>query len=229
MRLAEYVAPLGSTSLIFNFMFAKFLIHTPVTANDIYVRIHLCMPRAHIFNPHVFRYRKQGTVIVIVGVIGIVAFGSINSGLGTETDAAHLTHLWTRANWLLYFFCMAFALIFVYIFVSQLDIVLAVRSDITSTPSAAYAGSLGLGRGLNVGAKGVTFGARLMMRWEKLMMAVRERLEVWTASHDDKRVAWTLGIGWACCGGGLAGGTLVFAKAAYVYSAPLQSHDELVR
>lgn len=33
----EYVAPLGSTSLIFNFLFAKFLVNTPVTWNDIYV------------------------------------------------------------------------------------------------------------------------------------------------------------------------------------------------
>lgn len=34
----EYVAPLGSTSLIFNFLFARFLIGTPVTMTDIYVR-----------------------------------------------------------------------------------------------------------------------------------------------------------------------------------------------
>ena len=35
---SEYVAPLGSTSLIFNFLFAKFLVNTPVTNHDIYVR-----------------------------------------------------------------------------------------------------------------------------------------------------------------------------------------------
>ena len=33
----EYVAPLGSTSLVFNFLFARFLVGTPVTRNDIYV------------------------------------------------------------------------------------------------------------------------------------------------------------------------------------------------
>jgi hypothetical protein len=32
------VAPLGSTSLIFNFLFARFLVGTPVTSTDIYVR-----------------------------------------------------------------------------------------------------------------------------------------------------------------------------------------------
>ena len=36
---AEYVAPLGSTSLVFNFLFARFLVGTPVTNTDIYVRI----------------------------------------------------------------------------------------------------------------------------------------------------------------------------------------------
>ncbi|KAF8897041.1 hypothetical protein CPB84DRAFT_1781403 [Gymnopilus junonius] len=34
---AEYVAPLGSTSLVFNFLFARFLVGTPVTSTDIYV------------------------------------------------------------------------------------------------------------------------------------------------------------------------------------------------
>lgn len=33
----EYVAPLGSTSLVFNFLFARFLVGTPVTSTDIYV------------------------------------------------------------------------------------------------------------------------------------------------------------------------------------------------
>lgn len=33
----EYVAPLGSASLIFNFLFARFLVGTPVTNTDINV------------------------------------------------------------------------------------------------------------------------------------------------------------------------------------------------
>ena len=61
-----------------------------------------------------------------------------------------------------------------------------------------------------------TFGGRAVAFWDNSMMWTREKLELWTAHHDDKRIAWTLGIGWACCGGGLAGACLVFAKAAYV-------------
>jgi hypothetical protein len=49
--------------------------------------------------------------------------------------------------------------------------------------------------------------------WDAMITFVTDRLEFWAAPKDDKQVAWTLGIGWACCGGGLAGGCLVFAKA----------------
>ncbi|PIL34000.1 transporter [Ganoderma sinense ZZ0214-1] len=193
---AEYVAPLGSTSLIFNFLFAKFLVNTPVTWNDIY-----------------------GTIIVIIGVIGIVAFGSINSGFASETDAHHLTELWTRGNWLAYFFFMSFALILLYIFTAQLDQVLAARSDLTAEP---FAGMRSRAGGL---VTPPTLGGRVVAFWDNAMMWTREKLELWTASHDDKRIAWTLGIGWACCGGGLAGATLVFAKAAVKLISGAMSHE----
>jgi len=179
---AEYVAPLGSTSLIFNFLFAKFLVDSPVTNYDIY-----------------------GTIVVILGVIGIVAFGSINSGLREETDASHLTYLWTRGNWLAFFFFMSAALIMLSIFISQLDLVLAARAELV--PESEL--SPKLNSSMRVGYVRRAIGA-----WGSAMSWLREKLEIWTATHDDKRIAWTLGIGWACCGGGLAGGCLVFAKAA---------------
>ena len=142
-----------------------------------------------------------------------MAFGSINSGLGTETDARHLTDLWTRGNWLAYFFFMTFALILLFTFASQLDQVLAARSDLNAEP---FAGMRARAGGLVPPA---TLGGRLVAFWDNAMMWTREKLELWTAPHDDKRIAWTLGIGWACCGGGLAGACLVFAKAAYVLCA----------
>ena len=156
--------------------------------------------------------RSQGTIIVIIGVIGIVAFGSINSGLATETDANHLTDLWTRGNWLAYFFFMFFSLLSLYVFTSQLDQVLVARGDLTAEPFA----------GMRTRAGGLvtppTLAGKVVAFWDNAMMWTREKLEVWTAPHDDKRIAWTLGIGWACCGGGLAGACLVFAKAACVLS-----------
>ncbi|KAH8093965.1 hypothetical protein BXZ70DRAFT_896986 [Cristinia sonorae] len=193
---AEYVAPLGSTSLIFNFLFAKFLINSPVTQYDIW-----------------------GTIIVIFGVIGIVAFGSINHGLSSETDAAHLTYLWTRGNWLGFFFVMAFALIFLSIFTSQLDAVLAARSDLSAAPFGSVPNTPAplTGRFIWI--------AKIRNAWSATMTWTKIWLEHWTASHDDTRIAWTLGIGWACLGGGLAGGTLVFAKATVKLISGSLSHE----
>jgi len=156
----------------------------------------------------------QGTIIVVVGVIGIVAFGGINSGLSSETDVQHLTALWRRGGWLFFFLCMAVALILVFIFTSSLDAVLAARSDITSEPFSGMSA-----RKSHVPR--TTLLGMIKDKWTWWMLWVKEKLEVWTAPQDDKRIAWVLGIGWACCGGGLAGGCLVFAKATYAGSSTM--------
>jgi len=192
---AEYVAPLGSTSLIFNFLFARFLVGTPVTATDIY-----------------------GTVIVILGVVGIVAFGSINTGLSDETSAAHLAALWGRVGWLGYFFLMSLSLSLLYIFTTQLDLVLSSRSDLSGQPFAGMSSRTPKAPhgGLLVRLKGL---------WNWSMIWIAEKLEEWTAGKDDTVIAWTLGIGWACAGGGMAGECLVFAKATVKLISGSLSHE----
>lgn len=192
---AEYVAPLGSASLVFNFLFARFLVGTPVTKTDIH-----------------------GTIVVVLGVIGIVAFGAINSGLSSETNVEHLTALWRRGGWLLFFLCMSVALIMLLIFIYSLDAVLTARSDINSEPLSGATS-------LRLHGSNTKFLAKVKDKWYFLMAWIRERLEVWTAPQDDKRIAWVLGIGWACCGGGLAGGCLVFAKATVKLLTGSLSHE----
>lgn len=192
---AEYVAPLGSTSLIFNFLFARFLIGTPVTQTDIY-----------------------GTMTVVLGVVGIVAFGAVNSGLSTETDVNHLTALWRRGGWLGFFFCMSIALILVLIFTHSLDDVLAARSDLDSEPFAGMSAR-------RPRDTSTTYLGKAKNSWNAWILWVKEKLETWTAPQDDTQVAWVLGIGWACCGGGLAGGCLVFAKAIVKLLTGSLSHE----
>lgn len=192
---AEYVAPLGSTSLIFNFLFARFLVGTPVTVTDIY-----------------------GTIIVILGVVGIVAFGSINTGLSEETSAAHLATLWGRVGWLGYFFAMSLSLALLYIFTTQLDLVLSSREDLSAQPFA----------GMSARIPKTPSGSllvRLKGLWNWSMIWIAEKLEEWTAGKDDKVISWTLGIGWACAGGGLAGECLVFAKATVKLISGSLSHE----
>ncbi|KAJ7593661.1 hypothetical protein C8J56DRAFT_924783 [Mycena floridula] len=203
---AEYVAPLGSTSLVFNFLFARFLVGTPVTSTDIY-----------------------GTIIVILGVIGIVAFGSINSGLATESDVARLTILWRRGGWLGFFFVMTLALGLLLLFTLKLDAVLVGRSDVSSVPFAGAQGFSGatssitpIGRRRNPVLRAI---AGIVALWNWTMKTIVEYLEMWTVRKDDKTIAWTLGIGWACCGGGLAGGCLVFAKAIVKLLSGSLSHE----
>jgi hypothetical protein len=123
---------------------------------------------------------------------------------------------------------MASALILLLIFTGRLDAVLAARSELSSVPFAGMGmgrdneGTIGIGhpgdtgRGIDRRVSG--FGVRSILGaikrgWGNLMAWIMEWLEMWTAAKDDKQIAWTLGIGWACCGGGLAGGCLVFAKA----------------
>ncbi|KAF8633435.1 hypothetical protein AX17_004605 [Amanita inopinata Kibby_2008] len=200
---AEYVAPLGSSSLIFNFLFARFLVGTPVTRNDIY-----------------------GTIVVVLGVIGIVAFGSINSGVATEMDVARLTYLWRRGGWLGFFFTMTFALLLLWMFTSRLEAVLATRNEITPASENNSIPILATGPSFweKFGFAG-RFVKALLLFWSKTVVWVTEKLESWTAPQPDKQIAWTLGIGWACCGGCLAGGCLVFAKATVKLVSGSLSHE----
>ncbi|KAF8664376.1 hypothetical protein AX16_000747 [Volvariella volvacea WC 439] len=202
---AEYVAPLGSSSLVFNFLFARFLVGTPVTINDIY-----------------------GTVIVVLGVIGIVAFGSINSGLASETDVERLTYLWRRSGWLGYFFLMSGALFLLLIFTYRLDAILVARNDLSSTPgSTERLPTSNPLNGLPSRSPHPVIGVylRIQRAWSTVMRWVTDKLEVWSAPKDDKQIAWTLGIGWACAGGGLAGGCLVFAKVIVKLLSGALSHE----
>ncbi|KAJ6499221.1 hypothetical protein C8R45DRAFT_822114 [Mycena sanguinolenta] len=201
---AEYVAPLGSSSLVFNFLFARFLVGTPVTWTDIY-----------------------GTIVVVCGVVGIVLFGSINSGLAQETDVAHLTSLWRRGGWLGYFFFMAITLSILVVATGKLDVILAARADLSAAP---FASSLPTTKPAGVDPRSQpnivirTIGA-VQRLWRSATGLLVEWLELWTAPKDDTTIAWTLGIGWACCGGGLAGGCLVFAKATVKLISGSISHE----
>jgi magnesium transporter len=106
---------------------------------------------------------------------------------------------------------MSIALVVVGIGVVRLDALLVERSeeDVAILDDDLLAGrSATCTNGQSNG-----FVGRVKAAWTSLMIWVQDALERWTERQDDQQVAWTLGIGWACLGGGLAGGCLVFAKA----------------
>lgn len=143
-----------------------------------------------------------------------MAFGSINSGLATETDVAHLTYLWRRPGWLGFFFCMVGALFVVGTGVVQLDGLLTARVEDETDLGMNDTGGSGIPTSVGGRTQGkVGFFRKVRNVWAWLMAWVKEMIELWTMGKDDKQIAWTLGIGWACLGGALAGGCLVFAKA----------------
>ncbi|GES91257.1 magnesium transporter [Rhizophagus clarus] len=78
---AQWVAPLGSVSLIFNFIFARMLVGTEITKKDI-----------------------VGTFVVIFSVIWIVIFGGMNSGQNDENlTLEKLKSLMMRPLFIVYF------------------------------------------------------------------------------------------------------------------------------
>ncbi|KAG0354554.1 hypothetical protein BGZ54_001591, partial [Gamsiella multidivaricata] len=79
---AQWVAPLGSAALIFNFIFAKILVGTRITKKDV-----------------------VGTVVVTFSVVWIVIFGGMNSGADVEGSLtiAELKALFSRVVFIIYF------------------------------------------------------------------------------------------------------------------------------
>jgi hypothetical protein len=145
----------------------------------------------------------QGTAVVVLGVCGIVAFGSINSGLSEGTDVDHITMLWRRSGWLGFFFFMSISLIIVLLFTYRLDAILTARSDISAVPFSANNNST-TSSTLNPNTRNVS-AIRVTWRttkrtWLQLSHWLETQLEAWAESKDDKNIAWTLGISWACCG-----------------------------
>jgi hypothetical protein len=110
---------------------------------------------------------------------------------------------------------MTFGIILCYIFTAQLEAVLTARADLSTLPEPAA-----MRRAQEAMLKSGWVG-KTKVRWGNSMRWLRDRLEVWTAAKDDKQLAWTLGIGWACCGGAMAGGCLVFARATYGFPVAL--------
>ena len=104
---------------------------------------------------------------------------------------------------------MSLSLLVLLKFTYSLDAVLAARSDITSEPFTGMSAR-------RPPPPSATFIGKAKNTYASLSIWIMEKLEIWTAPKDDRQIAWVLGIGWACCGGGLAGGCLVFAKATYV-------------
>ncbi|WWC69395.1 uncharacterized protein I206_103334 [Kwoniella pini CBS 10737] len=184
----DWVAPLGSSSLVFNFLFARWLVGTPVTPTDI-----------------------QGTIIIILGVILIIIFSSINHGLTQSVDTDRLNSLWSRASWLFYFLFIVLFTASAYLVSSLFASVVSSRASFSPLPSPTL--ELPTSRPKSPNAI-VGFFGRISKQIKSLKSKAVRRLEIWFGRTDDARLIWLQGMGWAVTGGSLAGLCLVFTKAA---------------
>lgn len=179
----------GSTSLIFNFIFAKLLVGTSITRMDI-----------------------AGTAVIILGVCGVVGFGNlrvstaqdIENNLNLET----LKHLWSRGGWIGYFVCLELVSGLVFYVASIIDRVWVERQELETAvdPEERIASARA--------PRDETFMQTVNRRRLVVRFAIKKAVENWTVSKPDVVIRKLSGLTWAVAGGLLAGQTLVFAKSA---------------
>ena len=187
---ADYkCAMTGSTSLIFNFIFAKVFVGTSITKTDM-----------------------AGTFVVILGVCGIVGFGNLRvstaQDIENNLDLATLKTLWTRGGWLTYFLCLELVTIVIFRMASIIDRVWMEREalETQADPDARLSRAR------------VPSGETVLQKADRyrrmLQYGIKQGIDRFTVSKPDIVLRKLSGVAWAVCGGLLAGQTLVFAKSA---------------
>jgi len=128
-----------------------------------------------------------------------------------------LSMLWSRPNWLSYFFVIAFLTFFTYLVTRTLTLILKSRESLSPSLPAfdpdAPAATLGGRKKADTTNPVVKFVKRGMAIWSRGQSAAVTRGERLLERTPDERLLWLTGVGWAVVGGSLAGACLVFTKA----------------
>ncbi|GAA5852462.1 hypothetical protein JCM8547_006790 [Rhodosporidiobolus lusitaniae] len=205
---AMYVSPLGSTSLIFNAIFAYLLAGTPITRLDV-----------------------AGTLTIIVGVIGVVVFGNIKDRSLSNFDENNLSlsvlkKVWGRSDWIIFILFLELTTVVLWWLSSICHEVCIAR--ITDDRGDSDRDGSGLDRMVEGGGGrrvanpyagegfvGQVKGAR--DAWHKkqgrLREVVRSRVQAWSQSKPEESIRKLAGLCWSVTGGLLSGQTLVLAQS----------------
>jgi hypothetical protein len=129
-----------------------------------------------------------------------------------------LSELWSRPNWLAWFFFVTFFIFFTYEVTHLLNLLLKSRESLSPAGGAEFDASLppmtSGGRSRNGGTNPVIKAVKTVWaKWRGVREMVLARMERVFERTDDARLRYMQGIGWAVVGGSLAGGCLVFTKA----------------
>lgn len=193
----EYVAPLGSTSLIFNVVFGYLLVGTAITRLDV-----------------------AGTLVIVLGVIGVVVFG--NQRAETEFDQEAnldldlLKKIWGRGDWIIYFTVLeATTLAFWWVssIVNEVTMerVNDERGEAERDPTEGMVGRGGRREAIPEGVKGMW--VRFLRAKKFARRTIKGWIEGWSQSKADMTIRKAGGLSWAITGGVLAGTTLILAKS----------------
>jgi hypothetical protein len=202
-KQTEYVAPLGSTSLIFNFLFARWLLGTKITALD-----------------------AVGTLVVILGVVGVIGFGNIRqAGIDEEANMSlsTLEALWARPAWIAHLILLEIITAVVLWLANigyevieekhkfEASRVLRDEED-TDVEMVLRRGG---GRKTRSGFLERTFSflRPLFSLQQRLRTWLKVSIERWSMSRSDQSLMKLDGLLWGCSAGLLAGQTLIFAKS----------------
>ncbi|PLW23342.1 hypothetical protein PCANC_20185 [Puccinia coronata f. sp. avenae] len=197
---SEYVAPLGSASLIFNFLFARWLLGTQITTLD-----------------------ALGTLVVILGVVGVIGFGNIRqAGIDEEANMSlsTLKALWARPAWIIHLIALEIITSLV-LWLANIgyEIIEEKRTFETSRISRDEEDTdvemvlrRGGGRKSQSGLLARTLLPILSLQ-QKFRTWLKNSIERWSSSRADQSMMKLDGLLWGCSAGLLAGQTLIFAKS----------------
>ncbi|ORY62722.1 hypothetical protein BCR35DRAFT_308959 [Leucosporidium creatinivorum] len=201
---AEYVAPLGSTSLIFNVVFAYLLAGIPVTRTDVY-----------------------GTLTIVLGVVGVVAFGNHRAQTDFDKESnlslSLLKEIWARKEWVAYYSALQVttaSFFWLSTIVHQVCMARITDERGDAEREADIEGMLDGGGGRRGSIEGAGFVAKAR-RWKagfdkshgQLRRRVRRMVEKYSQSRPDSTIRKLAGLCWSVTGGLLAGQTLILAKS----------------
>lgn len=211
---AAWVAPLGAAALIFNVIFAKLLLGTAISKLDI-----------------------AGTFVIILGVIGVVLFGSHrNSNIDVEANLNFtiIQQLWGRSQWIAFFLLTGIASI-AFFWLSEIIDEVRIKTVVVEREDENDRGIDGMtgGRRQTLSSN-PTILERLIhtrlviMRLHTVIRNfLRRRIESWSASRPDSSIRKLTGLMYALTGGILAGQTLVLAKSAVKLIASAIHNDNV--
>ncbi|CAH7669922.1 expressed protein, partial [Phakopsora pachyrhizi] len=226
---SEYVAPLGSASLIFNFLFARWLLGTRITTLD-----------------------ALGTLVIIIGVIGVIGFSNIRQFTGIDQEAnmslATLKELWARPAWIFYLIGLELTTILIVWLAGIAFEILMEKNDLGGPRDAQQVrrdGDLedydqvvddvvetalrnGGGRKNRSKNHSNLFSSTwraLMKSYRSVKQSVKLRIEGWSVSRSEQTLMKLDGLLWGCGAGLLAGQTLIFAKSYVKLVTNGLSHD----